>query len=477
MEHSQNQEEQPDHELVESRENHEHIIDMHEDAEHGQNKCPRCGATEISLNIEAGKLQCHYCRYEFEHVYPTGIEDDLYQLNEVRLGAGAQDIDEAAESIVTLKCQSCGAEVVVSTDEAPQARCHWCRNTLSLNHAVPNGAVPDVLLPFALTKQKAEALVTEFVKDRWFFAHSSFKSEFTSENIFGVYLPYMIVDAHCSVTLQGEGEVLVRKYKVTYGSGENAREKTRYDADAYFISREFDMVVNDLTVESSADKLDHADSSNTKNVINTIMPFDTENVLRWNANYIKGFHSEKRDVNVTQLRSLIYDQLGEIACEISRDTILEYDRGVRWEHVIPEVRGEQWISACLPVWLYSYQRGESGGKLFYTAVNARTGETMGSVPINYFKLTLISLLLWGLSCLGIVMVTSDVESLPLSVVVLCYPFYIYGRYTNQKERHWYEGETDAEKSQVQSRDEFIEHRKELEESRIEDMTHMPRDRD
>ncbi len=450
-----------------------HIIDMHQDAEHGQNKCPRCGATEIALNIEAGKLQCQFCRHELDPVYPTGIEHDLYQLNEVRLGAGAQDIDEAAESIVTLKCQSCGAEVVVSTDEAAQARCHWCRNTLSLNHAVPNGAVPDVLLPFALTKDKAAALVTEFVKDRWFFAHSAFKNEFTSENIFGVYLPYMIVDAHCSMTLQGEGEVLVRKYKVTYGSGDNAREETRYDADAYLAIREFDMVVNDLTVESSADKLDHSDDSNTKNVINTVMPFDTENVLRWDANYIKGFHSEKRDVNVTQLRSLIYQQLGDIACEISRDTIRDYDRGVKWEHVIPEVRGEQWISACLPVWLYSYQRGDKG-KLFYTAVNARTGETMGSVPINYFKLVLVSLIIWVLCCLGVYVVTTDVESLPVSTVALLYPVYIYARYTNQKERHWYEGETQAEKSNVQSTDEFLERREELEESRIEHMTHMPR---
>ncbi len=448
-----------------------HIIDQHQSKEHGQNKCPKCGASDIALNIQSGCLQCQFCRHEFACEYPTDIVHDLRQLNDIRLGAGAQQIEPDAESIVTLKCQSCGAEVVISTDEAQQARCHWCRNTLSLNHAVPNGAVPDVVLPFKMTKEKAAELVEKFVSDRWFYAHTRFKEEFTTENIFGVYLPYMIVDVNCSVELDGEGEVLVQKYTVT----RNKQEETRYDADAYYISRQFDFTVNDLTVEASHDKLQHQGSSNTKNIINSIMPFDTEKVVKWNANYIKGFHSEKRDVNVSDLRQLVYEQVGDIACEHARDTILKYDRGVRWDSVTPSCKGEQWISAYLPVWLYSYQRGERG-KLFYSAVNARTGEVMGSVPINYFKLALVSLALLVVSGLAVVLVTGDFESIFIIAVLLCYPYYIYTRYTNQQERHWYEGETEAEKFNVRAQDAFNEHREELTDSRIEDMTHMPRRR-
>ena len=32
----------------------------------GQVKCPKCGATDISLNVKTGKLRCNYCRHEFE---------------------------------------------------------------------------------------------------------------------------------------------------------------------------------------------------------------------------------------------------------------------------------------------------------------------------------------------------------------------------------------------------------------------------
>jgi len=44
----------------------------------------------------------------------------------------------------------------------------------------------------------------------------------------------------------------------------------------------------------------------------------------------------------------------------------------------------------LPVWLYSYQ--EPGSKmLHYIAVNGRTGETMGSIPVQHWKLLLAAL--------------------------------------------------------------------------------------
>ena len=56
------------------------------------------------------------------------------------------------------------------------------------------------------------------------------------------------------------------------------------------------------------------------------------------------------------------------------------------------MRGERWVSAYLPVWLYSYYEKKPNGKSFlhYVAVNARTGETMGSVPLNQRKLLLVS---------------------------------------------------------------------------------------
>jgi DNA-directed RNA polymerase subunit RPC12/RpoP len=121
------------------------------------------------------------------------METDISQLQGETMGSGTQDIREDAENIVTLKCTSCGAEVVIDTSEVTQARCHWCRNTLSINQKVPNGAVPDVVLPFKLSKADAKALIEDFVGRRKFYAHPKFRKEFTTDNIMGVYFPYMVV--------------------------------------------------------------------------------------------------------------------------------------------------------------------------------------------------------------------------------------------------------------------------------------------
>ena len=42
----------------------------------------------------------------------------------------------------------------------------------------------------------------------------------------------------------------------------------------------------------------HKEIERLNNIINAIMPFDTENCVKWDSNYLKGFSSEKRDVNI-----------------------------------------------------------------------------------------------------------------------------------------------------------------------------------
>ncbi len=85
------------------------------------------------------------------------MQDDITKLEGQVIGSGAQDIAADCSDIVTFKCSSCGAEVVIDTASSTQARCHWCRNTLSVNEQIPNGSVPDVLLPFAISKDVAKS--------------------------------------------------------------------------------------------------------------------------------------------------------------------------------------------------------------------------------------------------------------------------------------------------------------------------------
>ena len=438
------------------------IVKTDDGAKDGQNKCPQCGATDISVNAKTGKLRCNFCRYEFEPEKIQGMEKDITQLKGEIIGSGTQDIEADSQNVLTFKCSSCGAEVVIDTTESTQARCHWCRNILSVNQQIPNGAVPDVVLPFNLTKSEAKELIDKFVRKRKFFANPKFREEFTADNIMGVYFPYMIVDTNSHVHLSGYGEHEVRRY--TRGSGDN--RKTYYDADVYEVEREFDLTIEGLTVESSSDKLNKK-SNNTNNVINAIMPFDIENSVKYNANYLKGFTSEKRDTNIDELRPLVETQSKDIARFAANQTLKEYDRGVNWQTEDLDVKGQQWKTAYLPVWLYSYQeiKSENNKLLHYVAVNARTKEIMGSVPIHMSKLILVSLLVEFLGWIATLIVDFEYEVLFLLSGVV-YFLAMYFRYRNSNARHRHETETKKKMFNLNKVDKLIQHQKGLTNSKM-----------
>ncbi|MDE2408032.1 MAG: TFIIB-type zinc ribbon-containing protein [Xanthomonadaceae bacterium] len=362
-----------------------------EELKDGQNHCPKCGSTEIRQRPGTDQLICLYCRNEWtaarvEEAF--GLGENIDQLEGTVVASGAQDIAADVSSIVTFKCTGCGAEVSVNTENAMTARCHWCRHVFGVNEQIANGAVPDAVLPFHIKKDDAVARIRQFVDKRRLFALKAFKEQFTPENVVGVYLPYMIVDAKASAGVAGHGEIETRRY--TQGSGDD--KKTYYDADVYAVERHVDFTVDDLPMESSAMRGNLDTGRNTNNIINTILPFDTKNAVTWNASYLSGFTSEKRDQNVEQLMPHLEDQLLSIGRSQVEASVSHYDRGVRWEQESVAVHGSRWVSMYLPVWLYSYhQPGSNGGMLHYIAVNGRTGETMGSVPVQQWKLLLTAI--------------------------------------------------------------------------------------
>ena len=437
------------------------VVQTNEGMEDGQNKCPKCGATCMALNINSSMLRCSFCRHEFEPPKAVGVDTDLSKLTGKVVGSGAMNIAADTEDILTLKCQSCGAEVVIDTNESAQARCQWCRNTLSLNQQIPNGSIPDMVLPFRIIKDDARKEIEAFVNKRSFFAHPVFKAEFCTENILGAYLPYMIIGINSRASFSGQGERLVRQYTVRTGKNTST---TFYDADLYNVGREFDLVIEGLPIASSSKKLNHA-ADRTNNIINAIKPFDSENCVRWDANYLKGFASEKRDTNIEDLKSSVETKAKDIARHSAGETIKEYDRGVRWTKEELEIKGQQWKAAYLPIWLYSYQQIKSDGNnlLHYVAVNARTKKTMGSVPINTSKLLLFSLIV---QILGMFMayftmffILFDTEiayaGLAFALSGFLYFYYYYKKYRNTNARFGHETDTKTTMDNVKKSDVLV----------------------
>lgn len=449
------------------------VIEVGNKIKDGQYVCPNCGSSQIEPNPKTGKLKCAYCACEFEGKQVENTVKDLSKLKGRVRGKGTSNIKADAKDVITLRCGGCGAEVVIDTASAPHARCHWCRSILSINSQIDNGSIPDVILPFKERKEEAQDKINTFVKKRGFFANPTFKKEFTTENIMGVYFPYLLVDANCHANYKGQGEHLVRKYRVSVGDS----DKTYYDADLYNVQREFDIYVEGLSVESNTTRLDKTSSTQTNNIINSIMPFDTENCIQYQSNYLVGYTSERRDVNIDDIEPHVNNQLKDIAKFAANNESKYYDRGIRWDFQDLKVIGTQWLAAYLPVWLYSYQEVKGEKKtLHYVAVNARTGETMGSVPINFPLLIGVSTIIEIIcSIIGIILfifvpTSSDDDSNGYFLLLMLAGFIFYGamylRYRNSDARHVYEEETKKQVLNMKKADDLVEHKKNLPNSRM-----------
>lgn len=360
----------------------------------GMVKCSRCGSTDIRYVVEAQALVCSNCRTQFNE---ARLED------EVDLTGGIQDLRGTTithsaqnlvdESVVTLKCRACGAEVVINVNETVQVRCHWCRNFLSADSRINNGASPDAVAPFMVPQEHAIEIIRGFVEERKFYAHPRFKREFAPENVVGVYLPYFVFDGNVRASLTGQGEVQTQSWTEKHGDS----VETYYSADVYNVSRGFDMSIDDLLLESSSERANMNDPSQTNNIINAILPFDVKNALRYNPNYLRGFTSERRDVNFSDLGYTVQDRLLSIARSKGDEMVSQYDRGVRWDTEHIDLRGSRWVTVYLPVWLYSYYEADKNLKHF-VAVNGQNGRVMGSVPLNMP-------VLWGVTALVFVIGT------------------------------------------------------------------------
>ncbi|MBP5634289.1 hypothetical protein J6X09_01160, partial [Candidatus Saccharibacteria bacterium] len=281
---------------------------------------------------------------------------------------GASNIVPGDDIVQTFKCPACGAEVVINTNEVTSASCHWCRHIFSVNEKISNGAVPDLVLPFKLTKEEAIEKVREAVDLSSNNLSEEFRNNFKPEEVRGVYFPYMIIDLNTHWTSYGEAQ------KTEEGS-----TTPPYRYEEYNISREFDLLIDDLTVESSAGRLNQDTYVNSNNIINAILPFDTENAVAWNADYLRGYASERRNVDTDSLKEVVALQTGDVARRYIKEAAPQYDRGTHGENEHLKVNGSKWKAAYLPVWLYSY-KPEKESRIYYVAVNARTGETVGCVP-------------------------------------------------------------------------------------------------
>ncbi|MDR2547058.1 MAG: hypothetical protein LBC96_06030 [Lachnospiraceae bacterium] len=371
-------------------------------------KCRGCGATEVVFNPDRGVFVCDFCRTETAPETATvgKITGDIQEIKEKEGFTISPGLDDAAPREVeclSFHCPSCKATLTVGNEtDVGGLKCHWCRHQIAIADKVTGGIRPDGVIPFVLTKEQAAAEVTKYLKRRRLFSCREFVQTFKPEMIKPVFLPYILTRVRSECAIGGDAAIRIRSYTV----GSKNSKKKYYDYDLYRFWRRFKISTNNLLIEAHSSYYvppGVCPSIGTKNIINSIQPFNTEAIVDYTPKFLNGdFRAEFRDLNLDEtMRSTIESRIKDIMVHNTLPSLAQYSHGYDIQFVSAQKEAGKYSSILAPAWLYSYR--DQNGEISYICVNAQTGKCAASIPLNKVRLWVGTLIMQALAILGFVL--------------------------------------------------------------------------
>lgn len=320
-------------------------------------KCPNCSGP-LEFKPELSKLKCDYCGSEFR---PEEI-DKLIKDNPDLVASDVSEMsstESASQKIKGYNCKNCGAEVVTS-DTTLTTFCYYCHSPVVITDRAQGKFKPDKIIPFKIDKKKAEEIFLSWVKGKRY-VKKSFYSQTQLEKITGMYLPYWSLDSSYRITLKGKG----RKIKTRTIGRTEYTETSNYDID-----RTGSYEINNLS-EIAYSKID-------KKLLDSITPFNFEEVEGFRAFYLNGFFSETYDKTFEQVKDILKNKSDDFAkrsAKVSLNHYNNYSLDVE-EYEISNQKGNYLL---LPTWIMTYDYND---KKYVYAMNGQTGKAFGELPID-----------------------------------------------------------------------------------------------
>jgi DNA-directed RNA polymerase subunit RPC12/RpoP len=322
-------------------------------------KCPNCGG-DLQFDPESQQYKCEYCLSKFN-------QEELEQ--STPLSASEQKREEAP---LVYTCPSCGAEIV--TDETTAATfCFYCHNPIVLKGRLEGEYLPQKVIPFQISRQKAEEEFLSYVGKRRFVPKAFFQKK-QIEKMTGVYFPYWV----CTEQLDGKLEASATKVRVWH-VGDLEHTETKF----FRVEREGSVEVRDMTR--------NALSKAEKKLVEGVRPFPMEQCKPFSMGYLSGFQAEKRDMEKEAFEQELHKETEEFTERLLRNSAEGYTSVVPKKRDV-RIRKENWAYVLLPVWTLTY-RGK-GDHMYYYAMNGVTGKVCGELPVDYRKVTLLAALIF-----------------------------------------------------------------------------------
>ena len=345
-------------------------------------KCPACTGP-LHFVGASGKLECDYCGTQYE----VADIEKLYADKEAAAAAASERAEAKAEAnrqkmadmesqgwdtsglssdwgaeadgMKAYNCPSCGAELICDASTAATS-CPYCGNPTVVPGQFSGALKPDFVLPFKLSKEDAVAALKNHYKGKPLLP-KAFTSGNHIEKIQGVYVPFWMFDGQAEGTVDYEGlihhEYETSDYEVT-------------ETEHYDVHRGGSISFEKVPVDASSKMPDdHMDS---------IEPYDYDELKPFSSAYLPGYLADKYDVSVEDSRARADRRCEGSFVAAMEGTVEGYTSCSVKEENIRLKRGKVQY-ALMPVWILNTKWE---GKDYLFAMNGQTGKLVGNLPVS-----------------------------------------------------------------------------------------------
>lgn len=296
--------------------------------------CTSCGSTFKAEEVESEAKKYR----EEERVRSRG---EVYGENDEEV------VEEFLENYI-YTCSECGGEIVIHGSEV-STKCVFCGNANVVFSRVSKEKMPDLIIPFSVTKEQALNAIREKI------AHSLFVpteiKNFQPEDVRGIYLPYWVVET------EFEGSCLISS---TVSSGKTS--------ETIYTGRRGNLCMKNFPVDGCA-ILSNESSARLE-------PFNPSGMIPFDEDYLLGFYSNASDITYDEMWKVAEDRAKEIFVEAALKDV----RGSS-----PKIEAESHTAAVLnnykyamfPVWFVTFTYE---GKHNTILVNGQTGKVVCGLP-------------------------------------------------------------------------------------------------
>lgn len=333
--------------------------------------CTQCGAI---LKYAPGTQHqvCEYCNFENYIELRAGV------IREYPLEKALEQLSKPQPPTLKphIHCNDCGATFKFESS-IHAGDCPFCGTPIVTTNVQNKSIPPKSLLPFSIDQKKAKKRFSQWIKGLWFAPNSIIKYARSDTKLNGVYLPFWTFDSQTYTHYQGErGDIYYVRQSVQVRRNKQLVTeirripKIRWTPVSGQVNRFFD------------DVLIGASRSFPRKIVDTLQPWDLDQLIPYDEKYISGFSSELYQVEL--------DEGFDYAKQVMDNQIyhaITYKIGGDHQriHSTQTQHSNNTYKHCLlPVWSAAFRYRD---KSYRFVINGRTGAVQGDRPYSAWKIS------------------------------------------------------------------------------------------